>query len=141
MSDERSGWSHFQHQADIGIRGWGPTREAAFAQAAHALTAVVTEHPVNDRRSISCSCSAPDDDFLLLAWINTVIYEMSIGKMLFTRFDLRIEGQNLHASLGGEPVDVARHQPAVEVKGATLTELAVYRDAAGVWFAQCVVDV
>lgn len=29
----------------------------------------------------------------------------------------------------------------VEVKGATLTSLAVYRSAAGLWVAQCVVDV
>jgi len=27
------GWEHFQHQADIGVRGFGLTKEAAFAQA------------------------------------------------------------------------------------------------------------
>jgi SHS2 domain-containing protein len=31
--------------------------------------------------------------------------------------------------------------PAVEVKGATLTELKVSRNADGLWTAQCVVDV
>jgi SHS2 domain-containing protein len=41
----------------------------------------------------------------------------------------------------GEPVDVARHTPAVEVKGATLTELAVRQEADGTWVAQCVLDV
>jgi SHS2 domain-containing protein len=38
-------------------------------------------------------------------------------------------------------VDVARHQPAVEIKGATYTELKVGRTDNGLWFAQCVVDV
>jgi len=47
----------------------------------------------------------------------------------------------LQATAWGEPIEVARHQPAVEVKGATYTELAVKRDEEGRWVAQCVVDV
>jgi len=38
----RSGWEHFSHDADIGVRGFGPSIEAAFEQAALAQTAVVT---------------------------------------------------------------------------------------------------
>jgi SHS2 domain-containing protein len=38
-------------------------------------------------------------------------------------------------------VDIGRHKPAVEVKGATYTQLKVARDEAGAWMAQCVVDV
>ena len=34
-----------------------------------------------------------------------------------------------------------RHAPAVEVKGATFTELKVHRNEDGAWIAQCVVDV
>lgn len=41
----------------------------------------------------------------------------------------------------GEPLDRARHRPAVEIKGATYTELHVRQDADGTWHAQCVVDV
>ena len=33
------------------------------------------------------------------------------------------------------------HRPAVEVKGATFTELAVRQQTDGSWIAQCVVDV
>ena len=63
--------------------------------------------------------------------------------MLFSRFSAKIEGLRLDGTLWGEPVDVARHQPAVEVKGATLTDLHVGQKS-GVdegWIAQCVVDV
>lgn len=35
MSGEH--WEHFAHDADIGVRGIGPTREAAFEQGALAL--------------------------------------------------------------------------------------------------------
>ncbi len=36
-------WEHFPHGADIGVRGFGATREQAFEQAAVALSAVITE--------------------------------------------------------------------------------------------------
>jgi SHS2 domain-containing protein len=41
----------------------------------------------------------------------------------------------------GESIDANRHELAVEVKGATCTELKVEQDAGGAWLAQCVVDV
>ena len=36
-------WEHFEHGADVGVRGIGPTPASAFEQAALALTAVITE--------------------------------------------------------------------------------------------------
>ena len=66
---------------------------------------------------------------------------MATRKMLFSRFDVCVNDHSLHATAWGEPIEVARHQPAVEVKGATYTELSVKRDEEGRWTAQCVVDV
>jgi SHS2 domain-containing protein len=66
---------------------------------------------------------------------------MATRRMLFGRFQVKINGTRLRGRAWGEPVDVARHQPAVEVKGATLTELSVTRDGSGNWVARCVVDV
>jgi len=54
---------------------------------------------------------------------------------------VRVDDGSLHGVLRGEPVDRARHQPSVEVKGATHTELRVEPRADGTWLAQCVVDV
>ncbi|TAN37490.1 MAG: hypothetical protein EPN23_05740 [Verrucomicrobia bacterium] len=39
----RGHWEHFEHKADIDIRGWGITPAAAFAPCALALTAVITD--------------------------------------------------------------------------------------------------
>jgi len=139
--DER-GWEHFTHMADIGVRGWGPTREAAFEQVALALTAVITPpERVRARDCIEIRCQAPDDEFLLFDWLNALIYEMATRRMLFSRFQVQIRDHRLQATVCGEAVDVERHQPVVEIKGATYTELRVERDAKGRWLAQCVVDV
>jgi protein archease len=135
-------FEHFAHGADIGVRGIGRTKASAFEQAALALTAVLTRpEGVRPLQEVTVRCEAPDDELLLAEWLNALLYEMATRRMLFGRFEVRLEGHALEASAHGEPVDVARHQPAVEVKGATYTELRVAPGPGGSWVAQCVVDV
>lgn len=135
-------WEHFAHDADIGVRGIGASKEEAFAQAALALTAVITDpRSVVPTEVVEVTCEAPDDELLFVDWLNALVYEMATRQMLFSRFEVHIGNQHLHATVGGEAIDVARHQPAVEVKGATYTELLVKQDENGTWLAQCVVDV
>lgn len=132
----------FAHDADIGVRGIGPTREAAFEQAALALTAVVTDpRRVEAREPVSIRCRGDDDELLLVEWLNEVIYAMGTLGMLFGRFRVTIGDGELVATAWGEPIDPARHQPAVEIKGATYTALDVRQEPDGQWVAQCVVDV
>jgi tRNA nucleotidyltransferase (CCA-adding enzyme) len=136
-------WQHFHHQADIGIRGIGSTLDEAFAEAAMALTAVITDPAgILQTESVKIDCSAPDPELLLVDWLNALIFEMATRRMLFSRFDLHISDTlQLSAIVWGEPVEPARHQPAVEVKGATYTALSVLNHDEGDWVAQCVVDV
>ncbi|MCI0663113.1 MAG: archease [Acidobacteria bacterium] len=135
-------WEHFSHDADIGIRGIGATKEEAFEQVAIALTAVITDpHCVAAQEEIEVDCEAPDDELLLVEWLNALIYQMAIGRMLFSRFEVRVDGIHLNGKAWGEEVNVSRHNPAVEIKGATYTQLKVERDETATWLAQCVVDV
>jgi len=134
-------WNHFDHGADIGVRGIGPTKEIAFAQAARAMTAVVTDlDKVRASEPFELCCEAPDDVLLLVDFLNELVYAMAAQDMLFAGFELNIDDGRLTGRAWGEPVDRRRHRPAVEVKGATLTAAEVaFRD--GQWIAQCVVDV
>lgn len=135
-------WEHFHHEADVGVRGLGATREEAFAQGALALTAAITEPALVSAQSpVTIECSESDDALLFTDWLNALIYEMATRRMLFSRFEVRIEGGRLAATAWGEPVDTRKHHPAVEAKGATYTELDVRRQPDGTWLAQCVVDV
>jgi len=134
-------WEHFPHAADVGVRGFGKTAAEAFEQAALALTAVVTTAEVRPAVSVNVECEAPDVELLFVEWLNAIIYEMAVRRMLFSRFAATIEGMRLQGTLWGEPVDVARHTPACEPKGATYTALRVSKDESGVWTASCIVDV
>ena len=139
-------WHHYEHKADIGIEGVGASKEDAFIQAAIALTAVITEpENVKAELSIEVHCEAPDDEILFVDWLNALVYEMASQKMLFSRFELKItpqsEGVALWAKIWGEKIVQARHNPVVEIKGATFTTLRVYQDDEQNWHARTVVDV
>jgi SHS2 domain-containing protein len=134
-------WEHYEHGADVGVRGLGATKGEAFEQAAIAMTGAITDAAsVRPLEQVSLSCEAPDDELLLAEWLNALVYEMATRRMLFSKFEVRMENGKLDAQAWGEAIDAARHHPAVEVKGATLTTLRVARHEDG-WLAQTVIDV
>jgi tRNA nucleotidyltransferase (CCA-adding enzyme) len=135
------GWEHFEHDADIGVRGLGASKPEAFEQAAIALMAVITDPGrIAAREAVRIHCEAPDDELLLVDWLNRLIFEMATRGFLFGRFEVRLADGRLEATAWGEPTNVQRHRPAVEIKGATYTELRVAEER-GRWIAQTVVDV
>jgi SHS2 domain-containing protein len=136
------GWEHFAHDADIGVCGWGPSPEKAFEQAALALTRIVTDQEVRPLEEVKIVRTAPELDLLLVEWLNAIIFEMATRSMVFGRFEVSLDGtQRLAGRMWGEKLDVARHLPAVEPKGATYTALRVARMPNGRWIAACVIDV
>jgi protein archease len=137
----QGGWEHLPHDADVGVRGWGATAAQAFEQAGYALTAVITHAEVRALEPVAVKCEAPDIEILFVEWLNAIIYEMAVRKMLFGRYAVRIDGTKLEATLWGEPVNVVRHAPACEPKGATFTALRVAQEPDGTWSAACIVDV
>lgn len=135
-------WEHFQHIADVGVRGVGATVEEAFAEGARALAAVI--YDVDAVRSETCVevvCTADDLDLLFADWLNALIYEMEVRKMLFGRFVVSIDGTRLCGRAWGEAFDSQRHAISVGVKAATYMELKVFQLDDRQWVAQCVVDV
>jgi SHS2 domain-containing protein len=113
----------------------------AFGGVALALTSVVCDPTrVFANSHVNIHCEAPNVEDLLYEWVNALVYEMATRHMLFSRYRISIVGTHLAAEAWGEPLDVLRHEPAVEIKGATYTDLKV-SETGGRWTAQCIVDV
>lgn len=125
----------------MGVAASSPSLEEAFAQAALGMTAVITDRPVAEKELVNIQCDAENPEDLLLDWLNSLIFEMDTRHWLFGRFEVKIRDGHLEASAWGEPVDRSRHEPAVDVKGATYTALQVRRDERGLWQVRCVLDV
>ena len=110
-------------------------------QAALAMTAVITDpNTISNNEMVEIACEAPDKELLLVDWLNELVYEMAIRNMLFGQYRVNISNNSLLGQAWGEKIDILKHEPIVEVKGATYTSLSVNHND-GTWVAQCVVDV
>lgn len=135
------GFETFEHEADIGIRGSGATVEEAFANAAAAMFSVMVDlDRVAQKEFRGVNVAAGDREALLVEWLNALLAVADIERMVFSRFEVRIEGGALAGNAWGERLDRSRHAPKVEVKGATYHQLSVRQDGE-TFIAQCVVDV
>jgi SHS2 domain-containing protein len=131
----------FEHEADIGIRGFGGTIAEAFENAAIALFSVIVNiHSVEAKEKRTVTVSAPDRELLLVEWLNALLSLSDIEHMVFAKFNVMMEETTLTGTAWGEKLDQERHEPNVEIKGATYHLLKV-READGRFVAQCVVDV
>ncbi len=132
----------FEHEADIGIRGFGDTIEDAFQNAASAMYSVIVNiDTVKQLEMRTVAVSASDIELLLVEWLNGLLSLSDIEKMVFSKFNVIISGTSLNGTAWGEPLDRGRHEPNVEVKGATYHMLSVIKCENGKYAAQCVVDV
>jgi SHS2 domain-containing protein len=131
----------FEHEADIGIRGFGGTMEEAFENAAVALYSVMVNiSRINPAETKTVSVNAPDHELLLVEWLNALLSISDVERMVFKKFKVTMDGPRLSGTAWGEGLDRVRHEPKVEVKGATYHMLRVaIQDER--YLAQCVVDV
>jgi len=74
LTQVKARWEHYEHGADIGVRGVGASKAEAFEQAALALTAVIADPAaVQQRKRVALACEAPDDELLLAEWLNALV--------------------------------------------------------------------
>ncbi len=137
---ERRDYAYFDHDADVGIIGRGATLEAAFEAAAAATFAVMVDpRAVRPQTVVRVYFEESDPELALVTWLNELLAEARGAGLALLRFRLYRHGAHWSGEGWGEPWrdEVER---GVEVKGATLTMLAVQPVHDG-WEARCVVDV
>lgn len=133
-------YAYFEHDADIGIIGRGATLEEAFEGAARATFAIMTDiEKVRAAESVTIEFEEADDELALVRWLNLLLGSARERGLVFGRFWVERDGVRWRGGAGGEPWR-PHLERGVEVKGATLTMLAVTQAGAG-WEARCVVDV
>jgi SHS2 domain-containing protein len=140
--DAASGsFAYFEHQADMGIIGRGATVEEAFSQAARAMFNLMVEvDRVKPRVQVTVECQANDRAELFVEWLNNLLAEADIRRMVLTRFQVdQLSDSHLKGSGWGESLDPLRHRPKIEVKAATYSMLFVGEEE-GQYEARCVVD-
>jgi SHS2 domain-containing protein len=131
---------YFEHGADIGVVGRGATVEAALENAAAAMFAIMVEPAaVQPLQSVAVEFDEDDVEFALVRWLNALLAAARERGLALRAFELSRRGSRWQGIAHGEPWRDS-HARGTEVKGATLTALAVRQDGRG-WQARCVVDV
>jgi SHS2 domain-containing protein len=136
------GWENFEVEADVGVRGWGESRAAAFAQVTLGVFALLVdpaEVQAREVREVRAQADGPES--LLVAWIDECLYVHDIEGFVAHTVEMTVCTDTLaHGLLRGEPLDPARHRVGTVVKGATYHRVAVgVRE--GVHEARIIVDV
>ncbi|MFC1928425.1 archease [Chloroflexota bacterium] len=117
------------HTADVGIRAYGADMKGAFAHAAKALFSLITElDAVEEVTHRDIELTAPDQESLLVEWLNELIYLFDAENIIFKRFDItQLNDTHLKVRSYGQKVDSSRHKLKMGVKAATYHMLKIDR--------------
>ena len=113
-----------------------------FAEAARGLFSVLLTNlhevrPVCERKF---QLESDGREFLLFDWLNELLYTFESERLVFTEFEVRIDGNSLEAVCRGESFDLKRHGADHEVKAITYHGLNVTAQPDG-WIAEVIVDI
>ena len=131
----------FEHTADVGLRARAPDLKGLFEDAAKALFSVIVVNldAVRPLREVTLRVEGSDYEDLLHDWLGELLYTFDTRHLLFSDFEVELDGDGLRATARGEPIDPKRHQLDAEVKAITYHGLKVEEDRDG-WLAEVIVD-
>jgi SHS2 domain-containing protein len=135
-----SGYEWIDHTADLGVRAWSPTLEGVFEIAGQALAGILYEGGAGASAACGMRIEAADRQSLLVEWLSELLFLMTAGGWVLSRFKVRmIGGGGLQAEVAGERFDPARHRLRTEVKAPTFHGLRLHPGVVG-WEAQVIFD-
>ena len=121
------------HTADVGIIAYGADMKEIFANAAKALFSLITE--LDDIEEVvhrDIELTAPDQESLLVGWLNELIYLFDAEQIIFKRFDItQLSQTHLKARSYGHKVASAKHKLKTGVKAATYHMLKIDKSNGG----------
>ena len=132
----------FEHTADLGLRVRASDLDTLFAEAGKCLFSAIVEDPATVRPEVeqTIELSGTDREYLLFDWLRELLYRFDAEHMVFSRFDVSVDGGGLAATAWGEPLDPARHVLSHEVKAITYHGLSVSEEGSE-WVAEVIVDI
>lgn len=139
------------HTADLAIEATGPTRESVLAEAALALTQVLTGRPqvhagTQPDREVRFQLDAPDAAALAVAFLSELLWLNESEDLLWLGGGVVVSalddgGLRVVAHGNGVLHDAALHGRGVEVKAVTYHGLRFERGADGDWLLWVLLDI
>jgi SHS2 domain-containing protein len=136
------GFELVEHTADIGVHAWGRTAPEVFEEAARGMFSLICDPgQIGHEQSLDIELEAPQQDMLLVAWLNELLYLFEARHVLFADFEvLQADATRLRAVATGEALQPGRQAVCGGVKAATYHQLSLTSTEQG-WEAQVFLDV
>ncbi len=130
--------------ADVAIESRGDTLEELFRASAMATFEVMVDtEGVDPRIKKELHLGNSEIDKLLFDWLAEIIYLKDSEYMVFSKFDIKIEGNSnylLNAEIFGEEIDQSRHELRCDVKAITYHLFDVSKKE-GKWISRFILDI
>lgn len=126
--NQTCGYREIAHTADWELEVWAPDLPILLEQAARGMYALAGTrlHP-QPRLSRTIEVAAPDAEILLVKFLSELLYLGEQDGLGFDAFDLRLDGDTLHAVVTGAPLAAL----SKEIKAVTYHNLAIRRTERG----------
>jgi SHS2 domain-containing protein len=119
-------YEEIEHTADVGIRAHGRSLDDLFTNAAEGMFSLIADlakvKPVGE---IEIRLTAEDIPTLFLRWLAELLYIHETERLLFSSFDVHVEGISLRGQARGEAIDRRRHELKLAIKAVTRHGLTV----------------
>ncbi|MBU1158814.1 MAG: archease [Candidatus Thermoplasmatota archaeon] len=113
-----------EHTADAMVEAHGETLEERFANAAYALFDQMTDvSKIQPTGEMRIQIEAGTREQLLVDFLQELLFLHDAENLVFSRFDIILDGNKLDAHIHGEEFDDERHTKRSVVKGVTYHKL------------------
>lgn len=130
MTDNTRQFEEIEHTADLALRVWGRDLSELLGHAAQGLFHLMRCKPAEDATPITrrISVQAPDQEILLVEWLNELLYASESNRECYDQFHLlRVEPQAVEAEISGyQQIASGRN-----IKAATYSNLHIAETAEG----------
>ncbi len=127
-------------EADVGFEVWASDLNSLFEEAALAMYEIMVDvESVNPVVEKELELESEDLSLLLHSWLSELLFITDVEGLVFSKFEVTVEGTRLRGRAWGEPVDPKRHNPKTEVKAVTYYKLRVEKEG-DLWRAVVILD-
>ncbi len=119
-------FEEIEHTADVGIRAYGSTPSELFEGAATGMFSLIANlDRVRRVGEEEIRLSADGLPELLVAFLSELLFLHETQRLLFSKFEVHVEGTHLRARAWGEAIDKGRHELKLALKAVTYHRLTV----------------
>jgi len=126
-------YEQIEHTADIGVRIYGKDIKELFKNAAFAMFDIIADlEGLNNTLTLSFDINAANQEELLRAWLDDLLYNFYTKWILFSDFKIeRVTKERLRAKAFGRHVGENKNRLKTEIKAITYHELQIKRTEEG----------